>query len=102
MRESYPKQAVPTGTVIRSKKLNRLGVVTDAFIEDKQIYYTCFLIPNTEPGRYHRNLMNTHMDETVHGILVDESEFDLIFYLMFGRVDLDEIDIFHIPGELVI
>ena len=30
------------------------------------------------------------------------SEYDLIFYLMIGRVDLDEMDIYHITGDLVI
>jgi hypothetical protein len=34
--------------------------------------------------------------------MTEESEFDLIFYLMIGPVDLDEIDIFHAPGDLVL
>ena len=101
MSTKYPHKAVPRGTFIRSKKLNRLGVVTDAILEEKQIYYTCFMMPNTAPGLYHYNLMKRD-DDTVHGLMIEESEFDLIFYLMIGPLDLDEIDIFNTTGELVI
>tara|TARA_R110002110_G_scaffold46424_1_gene140330 strand:- start:1532 stop:1840 length:309 start_codon:yes stop_codon:yes gene_type:complete len=99
---NYPSNAVPLGTFVRSKALNRLGVVTDAFIEDKQIYYTCFTMPNTAPGLYHYNLMNKGRDDTVHGMMTEESEFDLIFYLMIGPMDLDEIDIFYASGDLTV
>jgi hypothetical protein len=102
MTTKYPNEAVPRGTFIRSKKLDRLGVITDAVIEDEQIYYTCFVMPNTAPGLYHYNLMNKSDDDTVHGMMIEESEFDLLFYLMIGPLDLDEIDIFHASGELVI
>lgn len=102
MSKIYPDEAVPKGTFVRSKALNRLGVVTGAFIEDKQIYYTCFLMPNTAPGLYHYNLMNISTDNTVHGLITEESEFDLIFYQMIGPVDLEEIDIFNPSGELVL
>ena len=99
MKLSYPASAVPLGTLVRSKKLNRLGVVTDAILDKEGIhYYTCFFIPNTEPGMYFRNLMK-HTSHDVHGIMIEESEFDLIFYLMMGTVDLDELDIFYVPGE---
>ena len=99
MTRNYPSNAVPLGTFVRSKALNRLGVVTDAFTEDKPIYYNCFIMPNTAPGLYHYNLMNKDTDDTVHGIMTEESEFDLIFYLMIGPMDLDEIDIFYASGD---
>tara|TARA_B100001113_G_scaffold347645_1_gene340353 strand:- start:536 stop:844 length:309 start_codon:yes stop_codon:yes gene_type:complete len=102
MNRKYPSQAVPRGTFVRSKALDRLGVVTDAFVEDEEIIYTCFIMPNTAPGLYHYNLMNKNLDDTVHGLMTEESEFDLIFYLMIGPVDLDEIDIFHAPGDLIL
>ena len=102
MTRKYPSQAVPKGTFVRSKALDRLGVVTDAFVEDKEIFYTCFLMPHTAPGLYHYNLMSKNVDDTVHGLMTEESEFDLIFYLMIGPVDLDEIDIFHAPGDLIL
>lgn len=102
MRRKYPSCAVPRGTFVRSKTLNRLGVVTDAFIDGKETIYTCFLMPNTAPGLYHHNLMQKTFDNTVHGMLTEESEFDLVFYLMIGPADLDEIDIFHAPGELIL
>lgn len=102
MSYSYPSQAVPRGTFVRSNNLNRLGVVTSAVIQDKQIYYTSFFFPNTAPGLYHYNLMESVSDGTVHGMLAEESEFDLTFYLMIGPLDLEEIDFFDIPGEIVI
>jgi len=97
---AYPQEAVPRGTLVRSTALNRLGVVTDAEVKNQQTYYTCFYFPNTAPGFYYRNLMSQNRDETVHGILAEESEFDLTFYLMIGPINLEEIDIFHMPGEL--
>lgn len=101
MRRNYPKEAVPLGTLVRSKSLDRLGVVTDAFFdEDDLLIYSCFFIPNTTPGMYFRNLMD--VGDELHGIILEESEFDLIFYLMMGTVNLDELNIFHIAGELVI
>ena len=102
MTRKYPPHAVPRGTFVRSKSLDSLGVVTDAFIEDEEIIYTCFLMPHTAPGLYYYNLMNKTTDDAVHGVMTEESEFDLIFYLMIGPVDLDEIDIFHAPGDLVL
>ena len=101
MTQPYPTHAVPRGTFVRSKSLDRLGVVTHAVLEDEQIYYTCFMMPNTAPGLYHYNLMDKS-DDIVHGLMIEESEFDLIFYLMIGPLNLDEIDIFHTTGELVI
>jgi hypothetical protein len=101
MDYNYPKEAVGLGTIVRSKNLDRLGVVTDAFYDqNKSIVYTCFFIPNTSPGMYYKNLLSKDLD--LHGIMAEENEFDLIFYLMMGRVDLDELDIFHVPGELVL
>tara|TARA_R110002110_G_scaffold8165_3_gene40911 strand:+ start:6769 stop:7077 length:309 start_codon:yes stop_codon:yes gene_type:complete len=102
MPNSYPPQAVPRGTFVRSNSLNRLGVVTSAVFQDKQLYYTSFYFPNTAPGLYHYNLMARNDDGTVHGLVAEESEFDLTFYLMIGPVNLDEIDFYDMPGEIVL
>jgi len=51
---------------------------------------------------YYRNLMNNDQADEVHGLMAEESEFDLIFYLMMGKVDLEELDIFRVPGDLVL
>ena len=102
MNKNYPKEAVPLGTFVRSKTLDRLGVVTDAFFDEEvenKLIYTCFLFPNTAPGRYYKNLLNK--DSEIHGILIEESEFDLIYYLMMGHVDIEEMNIFHITGDLI-
>jgi hypothetical protein len=101
MDRTYPKEAVGPGTIVRSKNLDRLGIVTDAFYNDnKSIDYTCFFIPNTAEGMYYKNLLTKDLD--LHGLMAEENEFDLIFYLMIGKVDLEKLDIFHVPGELVL
>ena len=100
--KDYPEEAVPLGTIVRSIKLDRLGVVTDAFYDKDVLHYECFFIPNTAPGMYYRNLMNNGQADEVHGLMAEESEFDLIFYLMMGKVDLEELDIFRVPGVLVL
>ena len=98
MKNKYPKEAVPRGTLVRSNKLNRLGVVMDAFYEDGVLHYNSFYLPNTAPGFYHLNLMPS-VDNTVHGVIAEESEFDLTFYLMIGTVDLDDFDFVHFSGD---
>ena len=103
MKKDYPPEAVGLGTIVRSIPLDRLGVVTDAYKDDRGvIFYNCFFIPHTSPGMYYRNLLNSAHSDEVHGIMIEESEFDLIFYLMIGKIDLEELDIFHVPGELVL
>jgi len=48
--KDYPEEAVPLGTIVRSIKLDRLGVVTDAFYDKDVLHYECFFIPNTHQG----------------------------------------------------
>ena len=76
--------------------------VGKAFYDKDVLHYECFFIPNTAPGMYYRNLMNNGQADEVHGLMAEESEFDLIFYLMMGKVDLEELDIFRVPGDLVL
>ena len=81
MDSDYPKEAVGLGTIVRSKNLDRLGVVTDAFYnQNKSINYTCFFIPNTTKGMYYKNLLSKDLD--LHGIMAEENEFDLIYLLL--------------------
>jgi hypothetical protein len=97
MNENYPKEAVLPGTIVRSTQLDRLGVVMDCYINDDQSFnYTCFFIPNTSPGMYYRNIVNGNYTDETHGIMADTSEYELYFYLMIGRVDLEEMDIYHV------
>ena len=103
MNKEYPKEAVLPGTIVRSKELDRLGVGMDCSINDDESFdYTCFFIPNSSPGMYYRNLINSNHTDELHGIMDEASEYDLIFYLMIGRVDLEEMDIYHIKGDLVL
>ena len=103
MKKEYPKEAVSPGTLVRSVRLDRLGVVTDAYYdEDDIINYVCFIIPHTTPGMYYRNIVNESFGDEIQGIMIEESEYDIIAYLMLGRVDLEELNIYHVPGEIVI
>tara|TARA_R110000850_G_C9605508_1_gene429199 strand:+ start:175 stop:501 length:327 start_codon:yes stop_codon:yes gene_type:complete len=89
--DEYPAEAVPLGTIIRSKKIDRLGVIVDGFYEGDLILYTCLFIPNTVPGSYYHNLLLG--DNAVTQVVVrEESEFDLIYYLMIGPVDIDNFE----------
>jgi len=91
--DEYPADAVPLGTMVRSKKIDRLGVIVDGFYEDELIVYTCLFIPNTVPGSYYHNLLLG--DNGVTNVVVrEESEFDLIYYLMLGPVDVDNFEFF--------
>ena len=35
--EEYPIEGLPTGTYVRSHRLNKLGVITDAFYEEPEV-----------------------------------------------------------------
>jgi len=102
---NYPAEAVPVGTLVRSVKFDSLGVVTDAFEEGGVIYYTCFLIPNTSSrsqlnmGRHSTTSTNR---SSIEGLLIEESEFDLVCYLMLGRVNLDNLSFFPSPADIML
>tara|TARA_R100001510_G_C7653922_1_gene212433 strand:+ start:3006 stop:3323 length:318 start_codon:yes stop_codon:yes gene_type:complete len=102
-RENYPSEALLPGTVIRSIRFDRLGVITDAFEDDGIIFYTCFLMPNTS-SKGSLNIKNNHYASKsgLDGILVEESEFDIISYLMIGRVNLDNVEFFHPTRDLML
>jgi hypothetical protein len=100
---NYPSEAVLPGTLIRSIKFDRLGVVTDAFEEDGIIFYTCFLMPDTSSKRvaqFRGNNLSNSLG--IDGFLVEESEFDIVCYLMVGRVNLDNVEFFHSSRNLML
>tara|TARA_Y100000592_G_C5289814_1_gene230294 strand:- start:23 stop:343 length:321 start_codon:yes stop_codon:yes gene_type:complete len=100
----YPTDAVKPGTIVRSIRFDRLGVVTDAFEEEGIIYYSCFLIPNTS-SKNALNLVTGYSKNNktgIDGLLVEESEFDLICYLMLGRVNLDNVGFYHSTPDIML
>jgi len=86
----YPKEALPLGTWVRSHRLDRLGVVTDAFYGEldvnnqKIIIYTVLLFPKMQwavPG----DMQNAeyHMS--------NEYEYEVTAFLMINPVNLKSL-----------
>lgn len=100
---NYPSNAVLPGTLVRSIKFDSLGVVTNAFEEGGIIFYTFFLMPNTSSKRGIQLRSNHPSDNLgIDGFLVEESEFDIVCYLMVGRINLDNIEFFHSARNLML
>ena len=105
--EEYPSQAVQRGTIVRSNRIDRLGAVLDASKDPEtgEVYYTCFFIPNTAPGLYRRNIAMNSPDvslDEIQGVIMEESEYDLTYYFMVGPINLEELDIYQVPGEYML
>ena len=64
---AYPKEALPTGTLVRSIKKNRLGMVADAFYDEKIIVYTILLIPDKRDFSYINDAENENLDDSCGG-----------------------------------
>jgi len=93
----YPKDALPEGTLARSKRHDRLGVVLDAFYDEldidnqKIITYTLLLMPDNNPTI---NKTSSLPDDQYY--LSNEYEYDIIGYLMISPVNIDSFS--HILG----
>ena len=87
--DEYPTEALPVGTIVRAKRINTLGVITDAFYGDldadnqKIIIYTLFLFPKKKTG----NLSQIPQKY----FLVNEYEYDVIAYLMMNPINVDNL-----------
>tara|TARA_B100000212_G_C27279498_1_gene492422 strand:+ start:388 stop:768 length:381 start_codon:yes stop_codon:yes gene_type:complete len=86
----YPKEALPIGTFIRSTRLDKLGVVIDAFYGDldlddqKIITYTVLLFPDVS------NKFSNY--DTIEKFYVsNEYEYEVIAYLMIGKANMEEV-----------
>jgi len=95
--EKYPNEAVAPGTFARSVRLNRLGIIVDAFYGDvdatnqKIIVYSILLFPNTDSfSRY-------SVDDYQYYI-TNEYEYETIAYLMMNPVDIGTLKSF-LVGE---
>jgi len=84
---SYPKEAMPLGTFIRSTRFDRLGVITDAFYGEKDeddkniVVYTVLLFPNDHK-------FNSLSQEEENFYLSNEYEYEVVGYLMISPVNL--------------
>lgn len=94
---NYPKEALKLGTFVRSTRLDRLGIITDAFYGDhdaqnqKIIVYTILLLPdhqlrhiNSLPDQYY---------------ITNEYEYEIVGYLMISPANLSNLSL-HIEGEV--
>jgi len=85
---SYPKEAVPLGTYIRSVRYQKVGIVIDAYYEytymneeeQKIVMYTLLLPPS--------GFVTSHDDQF---IITQESEYDTICFLEIKRAKIKQI-----------
>jgi len=86
-----PENALPLGTLIRSKRFDRLGAVTDSFYGDKDldgtkiIIYTVLLFPLSGLTR------NTPEASREDYYVSNEYEYDIIAYLMMEPINLNKL-----------
>jgi len=86
----YPEEAVKVGTFARAQRLDRLGIVTDAFYGDidkdnnKIIIYTILLFPKLD-----RITRQPNHDEQYY--LTNEYEYEVTAYLMIKPVDVRKL-----------
>jgi hypothetical protein len=90
--EQYPAEALPKGTYVRPTRINRLGVITDAFYgeldEDNQkiIIYTILLLPQNQGGPL--SYIQEHKDQYY---LTNEYEYEVIAYLMMSPAPISNL-----------
>ena len=90
MLGEYPREAMKPGTFVRSHRLNRLGVITDAFYgeldEDNQkiIIYTILILPKSEKTF-------SPSKESEQYYMTNEYEYEVTGYLMLKPVDIKDL-----------
>ena len=89
--ESYPKEALPLGTLVRSNRIDRLGVITDSFYGEvdkdgkKIIIYTLLLFP-----KKNNSFTATEKNSTQY-YLTNEYEYEITAYLMMNPINLSHL-----------
>ena len=87
--EELPKEAMSLGTLCRTKRFDRLGVIVDAFYGEKDkngnniIFYTILSFPESSNSLPRK-------DEEPY-FLSNEYEYDIIAYLMLPPLDLERL-----------
>ena len=91
--EPYPAGAMPLGTYVRSERLDRLGIIMDAFYSEedldntKIIIYTILILPER------RGIGALGQDSSQYYV-TNEYEYETIGYLMMNPVDVSKINVF--------
>jgi len=86
----YPKEAMKPGTYVRSSRLDRLGLITDAFYGEldadnqKIIIYTILILPKPDKTSFSKK-------ETEQFYMTNEYEYEVTGYLMLNPVDIKEL-----------
>ncbi len=84
--EEIPPEAMDVGTLCRTKRFDRLGVIVDAFYGEKDkdgnkiIFYTVLSLPETTNIAFR--------EEENPYFLSNEYEYDVIGYLMLKPIDI--------------
>jgi len=87
----YPPGALPMGTFVRSNRLDRLGIVTDAFYDNydngnqRVIAYSILLLPK-------RGLSHELSNQSLSYYIVNEYEYDITAYLMIKPADMSKLN----------
>tara|TARA_S200002703_G_scaffold142229_1_gene134524 strand:- start:230 stop:541 length:312 start_codon:yes stop_codon:yes gene_type:complete len=90
--EEYPLEAMKAGTFVRTNRLNRLGIITDAFYGEKDqddqpiIIYTILLLPQN-------NRIKRGLPEDEGYFLTNEYEYEVTGYLMLKPANLKDLNI---------
>jgi|ETNvirenome_6_85_1030632.scaffolds.fasta_scaffold45128_1 hypothetical protein len=88
--DSYPEQALALGTYVRPQRINKLGVVIDAFYGDvdednqKIIIYTILLFPQTDP-------LTRMPKKNDQYYLTNEYEYEITAYLMIRPAKVSDL-----------
>ena len=86
-----PKESLPLGTVVRSIKYDKLGIITDSFYGDvdkdgkKIIIYTVLMFPEKRSF----TMSKTNSEQFY---ISNEYEYDIIAYLMMPPVNLEDFN----------
>ena len=88
----YPQEALLPGTLVRSIKKDRLGMVADAYYGDldknkiKIIVYTILLIPDKRDFSYLQEIEQDRL------YMINEYEYDIYAYLMIPPLNFNAIN----------
>ena len=88
--EIYPPEAMSPGTYVRANRLNRLGVVLDAFYGDmdkdnkKIVVYTILILPQ-------KHKIRSSLKKESPYYLRNEYEYEVTGFLMMNKIDVSNI-----------
>lgn len=92
--EEVPKEAMPIGSLCRSVRLDRLGVVIDAFYggldedQKKIVIYSILILPESKGMNHFSEYTNKTALKKSSFYVSNEYEYEVIGYLMIPPVDI--------------